>query len=223
MKTENNEALVEKLSWCNNCGHKTKHIIQHTGSWSESFLSNESDPRSWYKFDYVWKVLQCKGCDAYKVEELEFLDNQEFGVTQYPASIARQLPDWIGGLPQDLGDLMREVYSAISHHSNRLAAMGLRAMADFVIRDRVGEQSSFRKGLEAIEGAGLIGRKQSEYFASVVEAGHAANHRGWNPKKSEVNHMAEITENVLHTTYILGKHSESLQATTPKRKKMTRK
>lgn len=65
--------------------------------------------------------------------------------------------------------------------------------------------------------SGAIGASNRKFLETALEAGHAAAHRGHEPKRSDVNTVIEIVENVLSASYVLETQAVELERNTPKR------
>jgi hypothetical protein len=57
--------------------------------------------------------------------------------------------------------------------------MGIRSALENVMIDRVGDQRYFKINMDAFQKAGYLSVRQRGSLESILEAGHAATHRGW--------------------------------------------
>lgn len=146
------------------------------------------------------------------------LDEQE---TYYPPAVFRREPPWIHDLTKaasyDIFELLKEVYTAIHNDSRRLAVMGIRALLEQLMIDKVGDQHSFKGNLDAFESAGWLSRSQRTVVEHTLEAGHAAIHRSFKPTAAEVVALMDVTEHVVEAAYIIDLRTEGLDARIPSR------
>jgi hypothetical protein len=75
-------------------------------------------------------------------------------IRYYPSPASRKVPDWVydmsvgvkgGASATLLGDLFLEIYQAVRGGQLRLAIMGVRALIEQVMIDKVGDNGSFAK------------------------------------------------------------------------------
>jgi hypothetical protein len=103
---------------------------------------------------------------------------------------------------QNIAELLREIYSAVSTHSYRLATIGIRALLEHVMVHKVSDQGSFAKNLDTMHESGVLSLSQRDSLSAILEAGHATMHRFFEPKQDEVETMLDIIETVLASLYI---------------------
>ena len=113
--------------------------------------------------------------------------------------------------------LIKEIYSALHNDSRRLAAMGIRALIEHMMILEVTDNGSFKKNLEAFQKAGYLSDKQRTIIEPILEAGHAAIHRGYEPSSEDVITVIEITESLVETIYVHSKKAEKLKERVPQR------
>lgn len=141
-------------------------------------------------------------------------------IQQPPASERSALaqPEWLNKLPINAQILMREVHLAMGAELYALAAMGIRAVVDVVSVDLLGvDAGPFNAKLSGLTKAGHLLPSQYNALDAVVDAGHAAAHRGFVPTREAAQEMLDALEVVLKTAYVLPAAAQSLQAMTPKR------
>ena len=208
--------------FCNQCSHISKHdvVSEHIvrtdldeTAVGLAEVSTEPEPYDPY-FSDRYNLLQCRGCGSVC---LRHQSEPEEEVRFYPPRIFRRLPEWRARLPQLMGSLVEEVYSALAADSCRLAVMGARALIDMVIAEKVGDQGPFRQKLQALVEQGSIGKVNAEHLAAALDAGSAAAHRGHVPSAEAVVHVMEIVENLLKAVYVLPGAAEVLGRETPPR------
>ncbi|MGE5504148.1 MAG: DUF4145 domain-containing protein [Actinomycetota bacterium] len=226
----------ELLSYCRQCGGDRHHsvVAETTRTWDD-----EHAPV--YGGD-TWAILECGGCRtitfAHNHWFSEDFDWDESGPVPtihrdlYPPAPPRKMPEWgvDGYICYNIGDLWvsklhQDVYSAIGLKAFSLAAMGTRAIVDFVVTSKAGDSGDFRAKLRRLCGQGLITETQVEVIYAAFDAGSAAAHRGYNPAQEDVFTLLDITESLLHQIYIAplqrdrqAKAAEDLKARTPPRR-----
>jgi len=140
-------------------------------------------------------------------------------IDYYPPITSRPLPKaWLSHLPDEMGDLLLEVYIALSSDCRRLALMGARTLVDLYMTEKLGDIGGFAQKLGQLEAQGFVSKVNREYLEAALEIGHAAAHRGHEPKAAEVEHVMDIVENLLQN-YVLEHSAATLRATTPSRRK----
>jgi len=169
-------------------------------------------------------MLECCGCESVTLRHtFEFSEEPEPTVTYYPPPVSRPSPKWERDLPLDVRSLMREIYSALHADNRRLALMGARTVVDLLLRHKVGDIGTFAQKLARLETEGFIARQNARYLAAALDAGSAAAHRGYEPRKEHLGHVMDIVENVLQAVYILENAADELQKATPTRRVVRRK
>jgi hypothetical protein len=112
---------------------------------------------------------------------------------------------------------MSEVYTAVQNDSRRLAAMGIRAALESVMIEKVGDQRSFNANVDALQKAGYLSLRQALSLNSILEAGHAAIHRGWEPTNHDIVTLLDIAENIIEVVYLHEHRVRDLDKNVPKR------
>jgi len=162
------------------------------------------------------ELLKCLGCDDVVMRQTT-RNSEDYNEVQYfPPTIQRQMPDWIGRFPHDngetfrkanpkkayIGNLLRQIYIALNNDCPALAVMGIRGLLEHVMIDRVGDQGTFADNLKEFEKQGFVGAKQRKQLEGVLEIGHAAIHRSYEPNKAAVDFALGFTETLLQNTYL---------------------
>jgi Domain of unknown function (DUF4145) len=111
---------------------------------------------------------------------------------------------------------MLEVYLAANNRFLRLAAMGIRAMVETVMKEKVGDYP-FTVLVDKFQEAGYLSTRQAGSLSAIIEAGHAATHRGWEPTESEITTCLEITEALIEDVYFHENDARTLDKRVPKR------
>lgn len=122
--------------------------------------------------------------------------------------------------------LHEDIYSAVGIGAYTLAAMGVRAIIDFVVTSRARDEGRFTDKLCRLKDAGLLSDMQIGIFAAAFDAGSAAAHRGYSPSLQDVNVLLEAAESLLEEMYVkptrLARHAREaseLNSRTPPRPK----
>jgi hypothetical protein len=95
--------------------------------------------------------------------------------------------------------------------------MGIRAVIDLAVVERVGDVGTFEQKLNALAEKGYVGEKQKDFLAAALDAGSAAAHRGHRPKASDLDYSMDIVENMLQALYVLEEAADQLRKATPPR------
>lgn len=222
------EIKSEKIH-CNNCGGKTRHELLHHEdiTWSEDidkdFTINSADS---------YDLLKCCGCNrvtlrhqSWHSEDLDPENGRPYvDVTYYPSPSFRKQPKWLSefifvcNFDDTIADLIREIYIAIQNDATRLAVMGIRALIENVMIDKIGDQGNFGNNLKAFCKEGYISSRQYEILESLLDAGHAAIHRAYKPEGKHVPHLMDITENIIETIYMNEYRIKSIEGKVPSRR-----
>lgn len=99
-----------------------------------------------------------------------------------------------------------------------VAMMGIRAIVDRYANKIVGDKGGFEKKLDLLQEQGYISCGQAEQLRVVVEAGHAAAHRGVTYKREHVRAALDVVESML-VRERFGVAIEKLRQVTPLRVK----
>jgi hypothetical protein len=166
----------------------------------------------------TYMVVQCLGCEGISFRQVHWFEpTEELDATDYPPPIRRGLPAWHESLPDDIQDLLLEVYHALAADSRRLALMGARSLVDMLMTSHVGNEGTFASRLYSLHANGFIGERQLEVLGAALDAGSAAAHRGFRPSPSQLNAVMDIVENLLAATYHLKSLAQRLRQETPPR------
>ncbi|WP_052750337.1 DUF4145 domain-containing protein [Arsukibacterium sp. MJ3] len=83
----------------------------------------------------------------------------------------------------------------------------------------IGDKGTFVKNLDAFQSEGYISGKQRQIIESILEAGHAAIHRGYHPSTEDVHTIVDVTESLVETMYVHPEKADKLSKRVPKRGK----
>ncbi len=198
---------------CDRCGGDTNHEVL-------SFNASENPE---YFFS-TFSLLKCLGCGEISLEEhVSATREQRDGILEirYPPRVTRKMPGWWCSkhvIPKTVAQLMLEVHLALRNHSTRLAAMGIRAVLEAVMIDKVSDRGNFKSTLDAFQAAGYIGVRHRNVVEVALEAGHASMHRAWQPNDKELNALMDIAESVIESVYLHEGQAAKLEESVPRRK-----
>jgi predicted transport protein len=225
-------AEIEKF-FCNNCKRKTNHFIR--GAYSKT----DEDERSAVSFTQKALIVECCGCERLalvkKTHFSEDVDYDHHPVTGetiailnwdemiYPPVSYRAPPAWFEDLPDPtLRAISAEIYKSLQTESHYLATFGSRTLIDRLIVLTVGDKGNFAKGLQALQDDGMISPHEREILNPVVDAGNAAAHRGWAPRKEQLDIILDTVEGLIHRLLVLPKLAEELEEAVPARNATTK-
>jgi hypothetical protein len=84
-----------------------------------------------------------------------------------------------------------------------------------------GDHSTYKENLDAFQAANYLSLRQRNTVESIVEAGHAAIHRGWKPTDDNVSAVMDIIESVIETTYLHEPGAKKLETQVPRRRPLS--
>jgi hypothetical protein len=218
---------------CNKCGRSNHDILYHEKiRWTED-IDDEFSIDGGDTYD----LLKCRGCDAvilrcksWNSEELDLHTGRpDVSTSYFPPRTYRQAPRWLTELriirdfDDSVEDIVKEIYIALQNDAPSLAIMGIRALLEKIMIDKVGDQGSFTKNLATFLEKGFISTKQKDIIAPVLEAGHATIHRSFKPIKKDVALMMDITESIIETVYVNEYRAKGISTKIPARKKLRKK
>lgn len=217
---------------CNGCDGECNHSVLHyyAKEWREQI---HDDPPIEICSEDLFELLQCAGCEHVTLRHTHLFseDTDQEGrmvptVTYFPPATFRHQPRWLSGMERSLFQgrtdfvprLLREVYTALHGECLSLAAMGIRALLERVMINRVGDHSSFSANLKAFQDQGFIAPRQRTILAATLEAGHASIHRNYTPTRDDIRLALDITENIIEMVYVSHKQAAALKKKIPRRK-----
>lgn len=95
--------------------------------------------------------------------------------------------------------------------------MGLRAIIEAIMIDKVADNGSFSENLTRFYSRGFISDIQRQALQAALELGHASIHRGYVPDRFQLQTALDITENLVHLLYVLESHAKVGFHNLPKR------
>jgi len=170
----------------------------------------------------VYEMLKCLGCDSVSLRHTSWCSEDHPGspkVRYFPPTTERQLPNWIESLaPSDpfsfrklnknearatyRRNLLEQIYIALNNDSPLVSLMGVRALLESAMIDKVGDKGSFKDNLQAFEQGGFVTHVQRRQLEEVLNIGHATIHRHYTPNPKAIELALGLTENLLQSLYI---------------------
>ncbi|HEY9752627.1 MAG TPA: DUF4145 domain-containing protein [Coleofasciculaceae cyanobacterium] len=217
----------KEIIFCNQCQNKTVHLV-HNKINKHKEIGHYTDFDDEYPtyLSTSYTLLECRGCEAITLRKedrcSEWEEYEGPDPVYYPPRTYRRLPEWKNLLPEDLQELMEEVYRALWSDNRRLATMGTRTLIESFISRKVGERIFFKDYLDDLEKEGYIGEKEKPIISSAIDAGSAASHRNFKPEIENLHHVMEIVGHVLHS-YVTEIASNELKSAVPPRRRAPKK
>ena len=221
---------------CNKCLGERRHEVLHREEelWDEEVGPPEQPWALTIHGGSTYEMLKCCGCGHIALrhkhwfsEDIDSRGRPIVHVVYYPPAISRQQPKWLSDLDGFLSsdnervtaELLKEVYVALQNGSRRLAAMGIRALIERIMIDVVGDNGSFTNNLAAFQKKGFISERQQQILETILEAGHAAIHRAYNPAPDDINTLVDIAESIVDGVYVHLERVSALKKNIPPRMK----
>jgi hypothetical protein len=199
---------------CNTCLGDRQHAILHEAT--RQWIDYDPEGHPSFIETGTYQMVQCCGCEEIKVKVAISGPYPQDPPSYFPPAIFRRRPEWMtkllfasldGGSQKVLSDLLTELYKGLQNDMPRLSAMGVRAVLEAVMLDKVGDQGSFLKNVAKFADEGYIAKKQVPRVMSVLDAGSATIHRGFGPSSQDVIAMVNLTENLIESIYF---HDEEI-------------
>lgn len=206
--------MSKRKVFCNTCQNETWHNVLHE-------VTQDNSEGSYFE-QITYHLVNCCGCEGIRLQVVEVSDacdrNENGNIVPFeyvfPPKALRSKPKWIGQIlwpfhvetgfaNKNALMLITEIYTALYNKCNRLGMMGIRALLEHVMIQKCGDLKSFSRNMEAFRDKGYISDVQKEALETVLEAGHAVIHRAHAPSESELLAALDITENLIHSIYIL--------------------
>jgi hypothetical protein len=169
---------------CSSCIRKTKHEVLF-----ETSHQNEETQDT-----YV--MMSCGGCSMVSMgHQRLWISDGSVDHRYYPSPVSRKMPSWMFlwsiGLGKAKGDaaigaVMMEVYQAVDGGQYRLAAMGIRALLEQVMIQKVGDLKTFDMKLDEFQNGVFISAIQRDAMRATLDVGDAAMHRGFVPTENDL-------------------------------------
>ncbi len=214
---------------CNRCQRETKHFVRG------KHLVTEEDVEFGVSTTQEALIIECCGCEhlafVKRVHFSEHILYDQHPVTGelrrtahweeviYPPVSYRAAPPWFEDLPDPtLREISQEIYKSLQTDSLYLATFGSRTLMDRLIVLLVGDKKTFANGLTALLDKGMISHHEQDILRPIIQAGHAAAHRGWAPTREQFKTILDTIEGLIHRLLVLPKLAEELDEAVPGRK-----
>lgn len=209
-----------KSAYCNKCASSTKHDVL------AAERQEDTEENGSVGYD-LYEMLRCRGCDNITLRHTSKWSKDKPTTFYYPPTIARRTPWWVSKeltirdldsdafVPVQIKELMREVYTAIQNGLSRLAAMGIRAALDATMANKVGDHGNFTVTTDAFAAAGYLSVRQRDHIDSLLGAGNAAVHRGWEPTAADLGTLLDIVESTIEVSFLHDEAASSLKRRVP--------
>ena len=139
------------------------------------------------------------------------LYERDVTIKSWPARFKRTRPEWLDRLSgllksersSDLEACLTQVYEALDHDLNILAAIGIRTTFD-VASEMLGVDSDlqFQRKLDSMDKQGIITPSQRDDFEVLINAGNASAHRGWNPDFKDLDPLVDSLEHFIADKFV---------------------
>jgi hypothetical protein len=206
-------------SYCVQCSGERKHEVcaEYKDSWTndEHDVSGGSSNR----------ILKCGGCEHVSFRS-ESWNTEDYGpdgpeteVNVYPKSSAqRAAPSWLeefdfstDELEKSLEAQLKEVYKSFDQGTFWICVMGVRAVIETLMTNKIGDLGSFSKNLSEFSKRGFISEPQRLALEQAIDVGSAAIHRGAKANRTKALEAIQITENVIEGVMIQPKREARLR------------
>lgn len=198
------------LAHCNKCLGDRNHQILCTD------CKEWSDDDSPAHGAITWTLIKCLGCDDVRLmqrhwfsEEMDFDGTPITYTSLFPPTQVRKKPEWAflyltkSTDKNEIRDLLDEIYLTFAAGALRLTVMGIRALVEKIMIEKVGDKNNFVQNTKAFFEAGYVAKIQQPLFEKVlIEAGHAAMHRVWQPNAEDIATLLDILEGIMRTIYV---------------------
>lgn len=207
---------------CKKCKNDTNQIVEYDYidfSTREIFFEEEKQ-NAWIVVRQDLTVSECLGCNSKNLEIIETHIGKNDLVLSKIKNFNEPVftpPKWIFYInDKKIFYLVVEIYNAANNSLYLLATMGIRTVIDLLLTLNVGDIGGFKQKLKIAHENKLFSVDQKKIIESVIDAGHAASHRGFNPDKKMVIDLIEILEYLLKTSQLVDL-SKQIESATPKR------
>jgi hypothetical protein len=210
---------------CNTCGPNSNHdvlAVERRQYWdgTDDYVISCYDS---------YEMLNCRNCEAVSMRVTwRHIEDSESNTKYYPPAIARRALQWLEfpdilNLPMNLFHLIDEVYIAVQNDLPQLAAMGIRALLELVMKNKIGdkvrEKPAFQELIDEFQKAGYLSTRDAGIVGTILQAGHEAVHHGWEPTQDDIATLLDISEAVIARVYLHEHRAQALEAKLPKRPK----
>jgi len=224
---------------CNTCHGIRRHAVLHKedNTWEDQ-LADINDPdqiEAIYGGD-VYELLKCCGCGGISFRHTEYYPGETAAngtpvkhEDSYPKPASRPKPSWTKGLmwaakyrDNFIGEILDEIYTALNNNAPRLATMGIRALIEHIMIDKVGDNGKFKDNLKKFKAQGFLSDNDHDTIKRTIDVGHAAMHRNYCPPSSDLQIILDVTENLIEPIYINPKKTIMITDRVPPRESTKR-
>lgn len=221
---------------CNRCSGTCSHFIlfDHKEDWREDV---SGDPRDDIVGSDLYELLKCAGCGhvvfrhtAAHSQDYDDNGNLKDTVTYSPPKQNRRKPSLFSIVAGDIQcvwkgvitDLLDEIYISLHSECPRLASMGMRALLEHIVIDKIGDEGSFRKNVDKFQNAGFISSSERTLIDTTLEVGHASIHRNHKPEMDVLISCLDILEALINRIYLWPLQADAIKKTIPNRQSSSR-
>lgn len=215
--------MINKINtFCHKCKNDTNQEVVFKETEFDTreifFVSLKGEPR-WVVEQRDWLISRCIGCEILNMRiKTSHIGNKNSSTKFFPGRVNHLPPAWIFGLEGKYIKLLSEIYSAFNNNLFRLTSMGLRTLFDLLIVEKIDDQGTFQRNIEKFTSEGYLSTSQKKLLETIIEAGHASTHRGYEPDKETLLNLLEMSEHLLQAE-VLQNRSKVIHKKIPKRKK----
>lgn len=211
---------TKKRAFCSNCkGERNCEIKGHHREDYYQQISGYSWQRDWY-------LLVCCGCEHIFAQSVasdsesyddvydhngQFYKQYHTTIESWPARNKRDRPIWYNTLQYqikharaaDFISCLSQVYGAMDHDLNILAAIGIRTTFDIASEILgIDTEQQFVKKLEKMKQGGFVSPSQKDNLEVLIQTGNASAHRGWEPSFAELNALMDAFEDFINDRFV---------------------
>lgn len=128
-----------------------------------------------------------------------------------------KFPEWYEELDPNKKALLNEIDLGLRNQLSALPMMGLRALLESVMVERVGDCGGFEAKLKQFEKNGYVTAQHADVIRMVLDAGHASMHRTYFPDADDLETCVDVVKHLLHGVYVLHPRVLGLAANIPPR------
>lgn len=221
-KSEQEEKEFRVL--CSSCDRPTVHRVIRSAEYQSEYEEPRFSVSSWDEY----QIVECRGCESMSFRHVhrdtEDVDiDDETGEAQL-AETVKLYPDRLAGrtqldhahhLPRSVLQVYLETLNALRSSLPILAAIGIRALAEAMCKDRQAKGRDLEKKLDSLVEQGLVSSEGAEILHGLRLMGNKAAHEVTPHSLADLNTAFDVIEHALQGVYILPK----LAARLPKRTK----
>ena len=199
---------------CPHCQEDTRHFSITHGRLKKAPQRRKTEEVTFEKYE----LMECQECKNLTLAVETHLhpgsgigDSYMIKIKHHPPIPVRKKPQWLNTLDKKLCPLVKEVYTTLDNSLYNVASTGIRTILDRIIVDKIGDAGIFENKLLKMEQKGLIDSEERDILSTVLDAGSAAAHRGFTPRRQTVEAMLDVIEELLHKMYVAPKRRVALQ------------